>query len=104
MDASSAYDIRDVLQCLAFLAGVGVGVYARVRRQARAGALAAAGFALLAVDPITEFIAFRVLEGSVDNFDVLNWLYICVSTPAILLGVAALIASTWLAAHAPAPA
>jgi hypothetical protein len=104
MDTSIAFDIRDSLLCLAFLAGVGVSLYARVRRQARAGALAAAGFALLAVDPIIEIVTFRFLARAFDNFDALNWVYICISTPAVLLGVAALIAAVWIAAHAPAAA
>jgi hypothetical protein len=59
---------------------------------------------LLAIDPLVELITFRFLEGMFSNFDVLNWIFICLGTPAALLGLAALAAATWLAAQPPAPA
>jgi len=104
MDPRSPFDIRDALLCLAFLAGAVAGVVALIRKQARAGGLAAAGFALFAVDPLAELIIFRVFSGGGGDFDLPNWVYVCISTPASVLGVGALIGALWLALRPAAPA
>jgi hypothetical protein len=98
------FNVRDAVLCLAFLAGAAVGVVAIVRKQTRAGGLAVAGFALLAVDPLAEFIIFRVLTPSGGDFTVPNWIYVCISSLAAILGVAALSAALWLLIRPATPA
>ncbi len=95
------YDIRDALLCLVFLVGIGAGVFAIIRKRQMAGLLTVAGFLLFSVDPIAEMVIFRVITSGYtgDNFDVLNWSYVCISTPAMLLGVVALIAALFIAAR-----
>ena len=89
------YAVRDALLCLTFLAGMGAGVLLITRRQTTAGGLALAAFILFSLDPITDIVIFQVMPNvaTIDDYTPLNWAYACITGPAILLGVAALIAA-----------
>lgn len=97
--------LRDTLLCLVFLVGIAAGVIAITRKQQKVGAFMLAGFLLLALDPLTEMIVFNVLSpasgGNVDHQN-FNWAYICISTPATILGTLSLLAALYFALR-PAP-
>ena len=99
MDISLVYNLRDALLCLSFLVGVGAGVMAIVRQYRITGILALVGFLLLGVDPIAEILIFSVFLNnySGNNFEIFNWAYLCISTPAIILGIGCLIAALFTA-------
>ena len=107
MDAYNLpYNLRDVLLCLGFLAGMGVGVFLIIRKQVVAGGLAVAAFLLFSLDPILEFILFRVVWNTVSTdsgYQALNWTYACVTGAADLLGVGALLVALVLAVRNQSP-
>lgn len=89
------YNLRDALLCLSFLVGAVVGIMAITRQHRTTGLLTLAGFLLLGLDPIAEMIIFRVIMSNYggENFETFNWMYVCISTPVIMLGTACLIAA-----------
>jgi hypothetical protein len=98
-DPNLPFNLRDGLLCLVFLAGIGAGIFLIVRKQAKAGGLALAGFVLFSIDPIAEVILFRILLNfNSDNYNFLNWTYACISGLSVFLGSAALIAALIMAA------
>lgn len=107
MDAYNLpYNLRDVLLCLGFLVGVGVGVFLIIRKQVVAGGLTVAAFLLFSLDPILEFILFRVVWNTVSTdggYQALNWTYACVTGAADLLGVGALLVALVLAVRNQSP-
>ena len=90
---------------LAFLFGVGAGLYAIVQERRLVGMLTIAGFLLLSIDPIAEIVIFRVVSGNLSGGDpsLLNWPYTCISTPTIFLGAMLLTAVLVLVIRPPAP-
>ena len=99
------YTLRDSLLCLTFLAGMGAGVLLITRRQTTAGGLVLAAFILFSIDPIAEIVLFQMIPNalSIDDYTPLNWSYACISGPAILLGVAALIAALFVTTRSQTP-
>ena len=90
------FDIRDMVLGLTFLIGMGAGAFVIIRKQKVAGLLTLAGFGLFSIDPIAEVVIFRIFgsgPGDDNYFITLNWAYACISTPAIFLGVVALLAA-----------
>jgi len=55
------YHIRNAVLCLVFLVGIGAGVLLIMRKRILAGILAIVGFALFSIEPITDFVVFRIL-------------------------------------------
>jgi hypothetical protein len=70
---------------------MGGAIFLFARNQRTAGALTLTAFALFSIDPLIELILFRIMMNLLPSadYDAYNWVYFCVSTPAILLGVAA---------------
>lgn len=103
MDYRILFDLRDALLCLGFLGGMGGAVFLFARNQRTAGALTLAAFALFGIDPLIELILYRIMMSlfPTDNYDAFNWVYFCISTPAILLGVAAIVAALVVAVRSP---
>ena len=94
------FSLRDALLCLVFLVGLGAGILAITRKQQKVGAFVLAGFLLLGLDPLTEMLIFNVLSpqlGSGDNYEMFNWAYVCISTPATILGILSLLAGLYFA-------
>jgi hypothetical protein len=95
--------VRDALLCLLFLVGIIAGGLAISRNQGRIGALVIAGFLLLGIDPLSEFIIFNFVSTSLGDsvdFAAFNWAYVCVSGFADIVGFLALIAAIYLAVQA----
>jgi membrane-bound ClpP family serine protease len=89
------YDIRDALVCVGFLIGIGAGVFLITKKHTTAGILGVIGFLLFSLEPITDFVLFRVIYNSVDYdeslFNTLDLIYPCISAPAIFLGSISLV-------------
>ncbi|MBM4424722.1 MAG: hypothetical protein FJ030_15275 [Chloroflexi bacterium] len=101
-DPRFAYDLRDGLLCLGFLIGMAAAVSLMLRKQTLPGCLALAAFFLFSIDPIAEIIIWRILVTNwADDYNVLNWMYACVSGPAIFLGVIALVVALVTAKRQP---
>jgi len=96
---SLPYNLRDALLCLTFLAGAVAGVLAITRQHRTTGILMLVGFLLLGIDPILEVLIFRVFMNNYtgDSYELFNWAYVCLSTPADLIGVGCLIAAVFIA-------
>ena len=107
MDAYNLpYNVRDVLLCLGFLVGMGVGVFLIVRKQVVAGGLTVTAFVLFSLDPLLEVILFRVLWNTMSTdsgYQALNWTYACASSAANLMGVGALLVALILAVRNQSP-
>jgi hypothetical protein len=83
------YNIRDAILCVGFLAGIIVGVVLMVRRHILAGFLTISAFILFGLEPITDFIVFRVLYTqnlSDAAYTALDYAYPCISAPTICIG------------------
>jgi len=93
------YNLRDAVLCLSFLIGAGAGIMAITRQHRTTGILMLAGFLMLAIDPIIEVIIFRVLwmNYAGENYDIFNWAYVCISTPATIIGLGCLTAAIFTA-------
>jgi hypothetical protein len=94
---------RDALLCLLFLVGIIAGGLAISRNQGRIGALVIAGFLLLGIDPLSEFVIFNFVSANLGDsvdFSVINWAYVCISGFADIVGFLALIAAIYLALQA----
>jgi hypothetical protein len=93
------YNLRDAILCLTFLAGAAAGVLAITRQYKTTGILTLVGFLLLGIDPILEVLIFRVFMNNYmgENYGMFNWAYVCLSTPANLIGVGCLIAAVFVA-------
>ena len=92
--------VRDAFLCLVFLAGIIAGGLAISRNQSRIGTLVIVGFLLLGIDPASEFIIFNLVSpnfGDTVDFSVFNWVYVCISGFADLVGFLALLAALYLA-------
>jgi hypothetical protein len=92
--------VRDALLCLLFLVGIIAGGIAISRNQGRIGTLVIAGFLLLGIDPVSEFIIFNLVSpsfGDTVDFGVFNWTYVCISGFVDVVGFLALMAAIYLA-------
>lgn len=92
--------VRDALLCLLFLVGIIAGGLAISRNQRRIGALVIAGFLLLGIDPLSEFVIFNIVSANLADtvdYGVFNWAYVCISGFADIVGFLALIAAIYLA-------
>ncbi len=87
------YYVRIALTCLALLVGVGGGIFLLVRRQVWPGLLALAGFVLLSLDPLANFVLPRLLAGSQQTTAGLSMTLACLGPLGLFLGGAALLAA-----------
>jgi hypothetical protein len=102
------YNVRNAILCLGFLLGIGGGIFLIIRKRKLAGILAIVGFLFLSLEPISDFVIFRILYRELDYseelFNKLDLAYPIISAPAIFLGSIALIialVSTVLSKHKP---
>ena len=66
--------------------------------------LAVAAFLLVAAEPISDLVFWRILALNPDvNYAPLTWSYACITTPALVLALALLLASVFLSARPPSP-
>ncbi len=94
MDSNMGFYLRNSILCVGFLVGMGLGVFLIIRRHTLVGILTLIGFALFALEPLADFVIFRVLyamEFQEETYIALDWSYVCLSTIAILLGSIALV-------------
>lgn len=93
------FNLRDAVLCLTFLLGVVAGIFALTRNQKKVGAFVIAGFLLLGIDPVAEFVLFSVLTRALglSDYQGINWAYACISGIADVLGVFALLAAIYFA-------
>ena len=97
MAADLPWYLRDAILLLVSLVGAALGVFIAVGRRRPAGWLVLAAFVLTAVEPVADLIVWRYLALEPEaNWDVLNWTYIFLSTPALLLAYALLLAAVLL--------
>lgn len=98
------FALRDAVLCLVFLLGAGAGIFAVTRKRSRVGAFTIAGFLLLGIDPVVEFLIFNILPmfGANPDYTILNWSYACISGFADVSGALALMAALYFAIQ-PAP-
>jgi len=84
----------DALLCLIYITGAVAGVIALTRKQARLGILAVAGFLLLGLNLVLNYIFTLVIFPAImrgnGNVNTYYWLNLCKS-PIFLLGAAALV-------------
>ena len=99
------YYLRDAAACLGILVGLAGAIFLFVRRKVVAGVLTLLGFLLIALEPLADIVAFRVLgAGSSPDWDALNTAYACVSGLALFLGMALLAAGLFVVSRkAPLP-
>ena len=91
------YYLRDAAACLGVLVGLAGVVFLFVRRKTGAAILALLGFLLIALEPLTDIVAFRILgSASSPNWDALNSAYACVSGLSLFLGTALLAAGLFV--------
>ncbi len=94
------FNIRDGLLIIAYLVGAGIGITVITRNEKKIGGYVLAGFLFLMIDPVTELIIFNFLATNFSEsigYDALNWVYACTSTPAVILGISALLAAIYFA-------
>ncbi len=99
---NTLYYLRDILLCVGFLAGMIVGVFLIVRKHILAGILAILGFALIGLEPVIDFIIFRLLYSMdlpEEAFTTLDYAYPCISAPTIFIGTLLLVVALILAAR-----
>jgi hypothetical protein len=96
MSLSIIYNIQNAIVCLGALIGIGMGVFLIVRKRKMAGILALVGFILFSVEPLTSFMLLNVLSRIDIGGEAFNYIYPCVTTPALLLGCIALAAGFFL--------
>jgi hypothetical protein len=97
---NTMYYLRDILLCVGFLVGMIVGIFLIVRKHVLAGILAILGFALIGLEPIIDYLIFRVLyaqELSDAAYTTLEYAYPCISAPAIFIGTILLVVALILA-------
>ena len=88
------YNLKNAISCLAFLVGIGVGIFLIVKKRKAVGALAIVGFLLFSLDPIVDWIRrilLRTPNFSIELFNTLQVLHACLSGLGFFLGAAALI-------------
>ena len=88
------WNIRDAVICVGFLVGIGAGIFLVVRKQKISGILAMLGFCLFGLEPIADFIVYRVLykqDYGVETYQTFDYVYLCISAPAFFLGSIALV-------------
>lgn len=89
-----------MISILVFLIGLASGIYLFTQKQSMSGLLVALGFFLFSISPIVEFVALRLLYNRVLYYDgyreemnqVLDYVYLCISTPAFFCGSIVLLA------------
>ena len=96
MNLSIIYNIQNAIVCLGALIGIGMGVFLIIRKRMVAGILALVGFILFSVEPVTSFLLLNVLSKIDIGGEAFNYIYPCVTTPALLLGCIALAAGFFL--------
>jgi hypothetical protein len=91
------YYLRDAAACLGVLVGLVGAIVLLIRHKTAAGILALLGFLVIALEPLTDIVAFRILgAGSSPNWDALNSAYACVSGLSLLLGLVLLAAGLFV--------
>ena len=94
------FTVRDAVLCLVFLVGMIAGFLVINQKHRKVGGLVALGFALLAIDPASEFVIFNLISpyfGEPTGFAVFNWTYACLSTLANIGGFIALLTAIFSA-------
>ena len=94
MNIDTIYNIRNAVSCLGFLVGIGAGIFLIVRKRTLAGILFIAGFVLFSLEPLADIMVFRILfnqDLSESTYQVLDYIYPCISAPAFFLGSIAVI-------------
>ena len=87
-------NLRLVILCLGFLIGIGAGVFLIVRKRMVPGILTLAGFLLFSLNPIVEFVVFRVLWEQLvrsDDYLTANMISNCLTGFSFFLGSIALV-------------
>lgn len=85
--------IRNAILCLGFLFGMGTGIFLITRKRTVAGVLATIGFLLFGLEPIADFVVYRVLyrqDIGPDMYPTLDYAYLFTSIVAFFLGSIAL--------------
>lgn len=85
--------MRNAILCLGFLFGMGTGVFLFTRKHKTAGVLATVGFLLFSLEPIADFVVYRVLyrqDIGPDMYPTLDYAYLFTSIFAFFLGSIAL--------------
>ena len=99
LDIGLAYNLRDLVMFLVFLAGAGMGVFLLSRKRRLPGILTIAAFLLFSLEPLLDVIVFRLLfqqDLSEQAFQTLDYIYPCITAPAFFLGSLALIIALYL--------
>ncbi len=92
------FAVRDALLCLIFLVGIGAGVFAITRNRTKAGGFVIAGFLLMGVDPVLDFLLFNFVSPSMpDSSEMFNWIYACGSGIASIIGVLLILSAFYFA-------
>ena len=95
---------RDAILCLVSALGAVAALLFALRRKKPAIWVAVAAFLLVAAEPISDLVFWRILALNPDvNYAPLTWSYACITTPALVLALALLLASVFLSARPPSP-
>ena len=99
IDLDTTYLLRNLIILIGFFGGVGMGIFLIVRKRMLPGLLTIAAFLLFCLEPLTDFIVFRLLwnqEFSDQAWQTIEFVYPCLTAPAFFLGSLALIAALYL--------
>ena len=92
-DIQPIYAIRDALICLVCLACMGGAFVFFSRRQYLVAGLVVAGFGLLGLEPIADFVVWQLAWSADIPAETIDWLYIIISSVGLIGGMVVLLAA-----------
>lgn len=96
------YDTRVCVTCFVYLLGIAGGIAALFMKRFVPGLLFAAGFAMLAVEPLLDVIIFRLIYPALTgDIKAMDWAYAIGSSIGVFLGVSMIVAGFLLALRKP---